>query len=298
MGSISQLFVLSGRGDTIIVRQHLQKRASQPLSTNPPSFRLSPDLSRRSTAATSPKRLRRRFSARSSFGRARRRLFSCVALLSARGIRCISIAARTSLIFTPPPVPSPPPPSPIECRRRELPLYEKERHLLCLDDEVQRVAVLHSRAPRARRKGAPASTAAAGPTSLSRVRAADASNTQLFVLQVFKDYCGVLSEESIRKNFILLYELLDEMIVRGALRGRRAAPSVSHPTPSHPHHNAMVQDYGYPQSTSTESLKMYVHNEPIAVESMRSAGSGLLASKKTISSSAVQKPSAYFPACE
>ncbi len=31
--------------------------------------------------------------------------------------------------------------------------------------------------------------------------------------RVFKDYCGVLSEESIRKNFILLYELLDEMIV-------------------------------------------------------------------------------------
>ena len=35
---------------------------------------------------------------------------------------------------------------------------------------------------------------------------------------------------------------------------------------------------------------MYVHNEPIAVESMRSGGSGLLASKKTMSSSAVQKP--------
>ena len=32
--------------------------------------------------------------------------------------------------------------------------------------------------------------------------------------KVFKDYCGVLSEESIRKNFILIYELLDEMIVR------------------------------------------------------------------------------------
>jgi hypothetical protein len=33
------------------------------------------------------------------------------------------------------------------------------------------------------------------------------------VAKVFKDYCGVLSEESIRKNFVLLYELLDEMIV-------------------------------------------------------------------------------------
>ena len=32
--------------------------------------------------------------------------------------------------------------------------------------------------------------------------------------RVFKDYCGVLTEESIRKNFILIYELLDEMLVR------------------------------------------------------------------------------------
>lgn len=76
--------------------------------------------------------------------------------------------------------------------------------------------------------------------------------------KVFKDYCGVLTEEAIRKNFILVYELLDEMM-----------------------------DYGYPQSTSTEMLKMYVHNEPIAVESLRG---GVASSKKTISSQAVQKP--------
>lgn len=28
-----------------------------------------------------------------------------------------------------------------------------------------------------------------------------------------QDYCGVLSEESIRKNFVLIYELLDEIMV-------------------------------------------------------------------------------------
>lgn len=50
--------------------------------------------------------------------------------------------------------------------------------------------------------------------------------------KVFKDYCGVLTEESIRKNFILIYELLEEMM-----------------------------DYGYPQITSTEMLKNCVHNE-------------------------------------
>lgn len=80
------------------------------------------------------------------------------------------------------------------------------------------------------------------------------------IAKVFKDYCGVLTEESIRKNFILLYELLDEMI-----------------------------DYGYPQSTSTETLKMYVHNEPVPVETLKS-NSGMLSSKKTISSTAVQRP--------
>lgn len=32
--------------------------------------------------------------------------------------------------------------------------------------------------------------------------------------QVFKDYCGVLTEEAIRKNFVLIYELLDEIMVR------------------------------------------------------------------------------------
>ena len=30
-------------------------------------------------------------------------------------------------------------------------------------------------------------------------------------MKVFRDYLGVLSEEAIRKNFILIYELIDEM---------------------------------------------------------------------------------------
>ena len=56
------------------------------------------------------------------------------------------------------------------------------------------------------------------------------------VANVVKDYCGVFNEEAIRKNFILVYELLDEML-----------------------------DYGYPQITTTEGLKNYIHNEPVAV---------------------------------
>uniref|UniRef100_A0A7S3QPE7 MHD domain-containing protein n=1 Tax=Dunaliella tertiolecta TaxID=3047 RepID=A0A7S3QPE7_DUNTE len=53
---------------------------------------------------------------------------------------------------------------------------------------------------------------------------------------IIKDYCGMLSEDAIRKNFVLVYELLDEVI-----------------------------DYGYPQSTSTDALKMFVLNEPSPV---------------------------------
>lgn len=33
------------------------------------------------------------------------------------------------------------------------------------------------------------------------------------IVRVTKDYLGVLNEESLRKNFVLVYELLDEMMV-------------------------------------------------------------------------------------
>jgi hypothetical protein len=43
----------------------------------------------------------------------------------------------------------------------------------------------------------------------------------------FSDYCGLNSEEAIRKNFVLIYELLDEVL-----------------------------DFGYPQETTSEALKV------------------------------------------
>lgn len=56
------------------------------------------------------------------------------------------------------------------------------------------------------------------------------------ICTIIKDYCGLLTEEAIRKNFVLIYELLDEVI-----------------------------DYGVPQSTSTDALKTFVLNEPVVV---------------------------------
>ncbi|CAL9762695.1 unnamed protein product [Musa acuminata subsp. burmannicoides] len=60
------------------------------------------------------------------------------------------------------------------------------------------------------------------------------------IARVIKDYLGVLNEDSLRKNFVLVYELLDEVI-----------------------------DFGYPQTTSTEVLKSYIFNEPIEVDVAR-----------------------------
>lgn len=54
---------------------------------------------------------------------------------------------------------------------------------------------------------------------------------------IVKDFCGVLSEEAIRKNFILIYELLDEIL-----------------------------DFGYPQLLSTEQVKPHIVNEPIVIK--------------------------------
>jgi len=79
--------------------------------------------------------------------------------------------------------------------------------------------------------------------------------------KIFKDYCGVLNEESIRKNFVLIYELLDE-----------------------------IMDFGYPQGTSTELLKSYIFNEPQVVSQSKGMGSFKMSDRKTVPSTAVNKP--------
>jgi len=66
------------------------------------------------------------------------------------------------------------------------------------------------------------------------------------LVQVFKDYFGELEEESIRDNFVIIYELLDE-----------------------------TNDYGFPQSMDSKILREYItqesnrhevaHKPPIAV---------------------------------
>ena len=55
-----------------------------------------------------------------------------------------------------------------------------------------------------------------------------------------QDYCGLVSEEAVRKNFLLIYELLDEIV-----------------------------DYGYPQNSSSEALREFVLNEPTVLKQVR-----------------------------
>ncbi|KAF0686676.1 Aste57867_21518 [Aphanomyces stellatus] len=83
--------------------------------------------------------------------------------------------------------------------------------------------------------------------------------------RVFKDYCGILTEETLRKNFTLCLELLDETL-----------------------------DYGYAQDTSTEGLKAHVHNEAILVGEAalaKNANKGILNRQSNIKAAvSVRKP--------
>ncbi len=71
------------------------------------------------------------------------------------------------------------------------------------------------------------------------------------ICTIVKDYCGFLSEDTIRKNVVLIYELLDEVV-----------------------------DYGFPQSTATEALKQFVVNEPTVVAPASYSGKPLFSLSK------------------
>lgn len=80
---------------------------------------------------------------------------------------------------------------------------------------------------------------------------------------VIKDFCGVISEEAIRKNFVLIYEILDEII-----------------------------DFGHPQLTSTAHIKPLIASEVVEEKSSaitdikKQLGNFSLFSSNTVNSSA------------
>lgn len=85
------------------------------------------------------------------------------------------------------------------------------------------------------------------------------------LVNILKDFCGVLNEESVRGNIVLVYEVLDE-----------------------------IMDFGFIQIASTEKLKPYIHSDPLPVKSEQSpemVNSGLFGIEhRTAPSNAANKP--------
>lgn len=85
------------------------------------------------------------------------------------------------------------------------------------------------------------------------------------MMKVFRDYTGILNEESIRRNFVLIYEIIDEVI-----------------------------DYGHTQIVTTEQVKPLVVNEPIIVQELKSkekkkSWKPKFFKSSTVASTAIQK---------
>ena len=79
-------------------------------------------------------------------------------------------------------------------------------------------------------------------TSLRNISPSMSSEVLLRIIKVIKDYLGVLSEESIRKNFVLIYELLDELL-----------------------------DVGVTQEMSSERIRPYIFNDVVPVQPVEEA---------------------------
>lgn len=80
-------------------------------------------------------------------------------------------------------------------------------------------------------------------------------------IKIFRDYLGVLNEEGIRKNFVLIYEILDELF-----------------------------DYGYPQIMATEVVKEFVVNEAIVIAKPAAGSKSSIWNSNTVSSTAITRP--------
>ncbi|XP_053405542.1 AP-4 complex subunit mu-1-like isoform X2 [Mercenaria mercenaria] len=88
---------------------------------------------------------------------------------------------------------------------------------------------------------------------------------------ICKDFCGVVSELSVKENILLLYELLDEFM-----------------------------NEGYVQLASTEKLRPYIQSTPVVVQKERSPATEISSrvfgiETKTVSGSASSKPVVQSP---
>jgi AP-2 complex subunit mu-1 len=77
-----------------------------------------------------------------------------------------------------------------------------------------------------------------------------------------KSYFGKFDEESVKNNFVLVYELLDgrfSLCLRACWKGSRDKSDADWM-------GTEILDFGYPQNTETETLKMYITTEGVKSE--------------------------------
>jgi AP-2 complex subunit mu-1 len=83
-------------------------------------------------------------------------------------------------------------------------------------------------------------------------------------VQISRAYFGKLDEESVKNNFVLIYELLDGKRSTGlpqeafGQRDSALAPILIL--------TAEILDFGYPQNSEIDTLKMYITTESIKSE--------------------------------
>lgn len=70
-----------------------------------------------------------------------------------------------------------------------------------------------------------------------------------------KSYFGKFDEEAVKNNFVLIYELLDGMFCSSFILSRTMTDSRYRLTE--------ILDFGYPQNTETDTLKMYITTEGV-----------------------------------
>eukprot|EP00917_Polyrhabdina_sp_WS-2016_P029440 GHVP01062748.1.p1 GENE.GHVP01062748.1~~GHVP01062748.1.p1 ORF type:complete len:508 (-),score=87.10 GHVP01062748.1:1593-3116(-) len=78
------------------------------------------------------------------------------------------------------------------------------------------------------------------------------------LIKILKDFCGILNEEAIRRNFALVYEILEEAV-----------------------------DFGHIQIFNTDELQIHTFNEPLPLEHSVSVGSSSIGNFKQTGSKIV-----------
>ncbi|KHN97295.1 AP-2 complex subunit mu-1 [Metarhizium album ARSEF 1941] len=81
------------------------------------------------------------------------------------------------------------------------------------------------------------------------------------LIQLGKGYFGKFDEEAVKNNFVLVYELLD-----GMRPHHFRLPSMCETSNSDIQWALEIIDFGYPQNTETDTLKMYITTEGVKSE--------------------------------